>query len=435
MENPKTTNLETTNSEVTAVVGTQWGDEGKGRMIDLLAQSSDAVVRFQGGGNAGHTVINEHGKFACHLLPSGIFTKGVKNILGSGMVIEPEILFDEIKSIRDRIPECGDILISDRAHIVLSIHKRIEACLDARANSLKYGSTKRGIAQAYQFKSAKVGLQAADLIAGDEYLQERLKPVVDYANIIFRGLGEPEVHAEELMQELKPFIPQLKPLVCDIMPVMQDLLEKKSRILLEGQLGTLRDLDWGIYPYTTSSNTLAGFATVGAGVPAKSIQNVLGVTKAYSSCVGTGPFVTELLDERGDLIRETAGEFGATTGRPRRIGWFDAIATRYGAKVQGTTSLSITLLDILSCLDEIYACSAYEIDGEVRNNFPTNHDLERAKPVLKKFAGWRKPITEIRTLADLPSEARVYLDWIESEVGVPISHISVGPARDQIIYV
>lgn len=421
--------------EATAVVGTQWGDEGKGRMIDLLAQSSDAVVRFQGGGNAGHTIINDRGKFVCHLLPSGVFTKDTKNILGSGMVIGPQALLEELNNIRDRIGQCGDVFVSDRAHVVLSLHKRIEAALDNQPGSLKYGSTKLGIAQAYQFKAAKVGLQMADLVSGGNHLQKRLAPIIDFANIMFRGLGVSETSVEEVQEELEPYIPGMKPLVCDIMPITEGLLESKAKVLLEGQLGALRDLDWGIYPYTTSSNTLAGFAPVGSGIPLDSIKNVLGVTKAYSSCVGTGPFVTELEDKVGDLIRKTGNEFGATTGRPRRIGWFDAVATRHGARVQGATSLAITLLDVLSCLDSIPVCSGYKIDGKVTQHFPTYKDLEDAKPVLKEFPGWRKDITEARTLADLPIEARRYLDWIENEVRVPISHISVGPKRDQIIYV
>jgi adenylosuccinate synthase len=421
--------------EATAVVGTQWGDEGKGRMIDLLVQSSDAVVRFQGGSNAGHTIVNDKGKFVSHLLPSGVFTKGTKNILGPGMVIEPSVLLEELSNLRKRVAECGEVYVSDRAHVVLSLHKKIEEALDKKAGSLTYGSTKRGIAQVYQFKAAKVGLQMADLVSGSNYLQKRLAPIVNFANIMFRGLGEPETSVEEVLKELKPYIPELKPLIYDIMPVIDTLLKRKAKVLLEGQLGTLRDLDWGIYPYTTSSNTLAGYASVGSGIPLSSIKNVLGVTKAYSTCVGTGPFVTELKNKTGDLIRTTGGEFGATTGRPRRIGWFDAVATRHGARVQGATSLGITLLDVLSCLDTIYACSSYKIGSKVIQHFPTYKDLEKAKPVLKKFAGWKKDITGVRTLAELPKEARRYLDWIEKEVGVPISHISVGPKRDQIIYV
>lgn len=426
---------ETSKMEATAVVGTQWGDEGKGRIIDLLAQSCDAVVRFQGGSNAGHTIVNDKGKFVSHLLPSGVFTKGTKNILGPGMVIEPSVLLEELNSLKSRISELGDIFISDRAHVVLSLHKKIEEALNKSAGSLKYGSTKRGIAQAYQFKAAKVGLQMADLVSGGKYLKTRLVPIVDFANIFFRGLNEPEITVEQIYKELEPSIAGLKPLVCDILPIIEDLLKKNAKVLLEGQLGVMRDLDWGIYPYTTSSNGLAGYAPVGSGIPLSSIKKVLGVVKAYSSCVGTGPFVTELKDKIGDLIRNTGGEFGATTGRPRRIGWFDAVATRHGARVQGATSLCITLLDVLSCLDSIYACSGYKVDGEVLKNFPTYKNLDKSKPVLKKFPGWKKDITGARTLADLPKEARQYLDWIEKEVGVPISHISVGPKRDQIIYV
>jgi adenylosuccinate synthase len=420
---------------VTAVVGTQWGDEGKGRMIDLLATKADAVIRFQGGGNAGHTIINDLGKFVFNLLPSGVLSSGTKNILGAGLVIDPHAVLSEIDNLSERVPDHGSLHISERAHVVLSIHKRIESLLDNRPGSLKYGSTKRGIAQAYQFKAAKVGLQMADLFQDPVRLKQRLEPIADFANVMFLGLGSDMVTAQDLLDDLRPVIDKIAPYVCNTLPMTHTLVKDKKDVLLEGQLGALRDLDWGIYPYTTSSNPLSGYATVGAGIAAKDINSVIGVTKAYSTCVGAGPFVTELHDSVGDLIREIAGEFGATTGRPRRIGWFDAVATRHGARVQGVTTLCVTLLDVLSCLDEIYVCTDYDVNGGLTKDFPTYQDLEIAKPVLKRFPGWSKPITEARSMQDLPKEARQYIEWIEEAIEAPVSHISVGPKRDQIIYV
>ncbi len=420
---------------VTAIVGTQWGDEGKGRMVDLLAAEADAVVRFQGGANAGHTIINDLGKFVFHLLPSGMLSPHTVNIIGTGVVVDPERLVDELAELQSAVAETGRLIISDRAHVVLPFHRQIEEALDQSPKTLKYGSTKRGIAQAYQFKAAKVGLQVGELLAEEPALRERLEPAVEFANIFFRGLGTAETTVDAVLEYLRPFIPRLRPYIANPLPAIRRLVAEGKQVLVEGQLGTLRDLDWGIYPYTTSSNPVAGFASVGAGVPPMEITKVLGIVKAYSSCVGEGPFVTELSGDLANRIREVGKEYGAATGRPRRIGWFDAVATRHGAQIQGATSLCVTLLDVLSCVDTIGFCTRYRIDGEETDDFPVYHGLIKAQAVLRELPGWRVPITGIRELADLPKQARAYLDLIESSVGVPISHVSVGPSRDQIIYV
>ncbi len=420
---------------VTAIVGTQWGDEGKGRMVDLLAAEADAVVRYQGGANAGHTIINDLGKFVFHLLPSGMLSSHTINIIGTGVVVDPERLVMELDELQRAISETGRLIVSDRAHVVLPFHRQIEEALDQSPKTLKYGSTKRGIAQAYQFKAAKVGLQVGELLADEATLRGRLEPAVEFANIFFRGLGSPETTVDAVLDYLRPFIPRLRPYIANPFPTIRELIADGKQILVEGQLGTLRDLDWGIYPYTTSSNPIAGYASVGAGIPPMEITKVLGVVKAYSSCVGEGPFVTELFGDLGNKIREVGKEYGAATGRPRRIGWFDAVATRYGAQIQGATSLCVTLLDVLSCVDTIGVCTRYRIDGEETDVFPIYHGLTKADAVLQEMPGWRTPITGIRKLEGLPKEARAYLDVIETSVGVPISHISVGPSREQIIYV
>ncbi len=420
---------------VTAIVGTQWGDEGKGRMVDLLAAEADAVVRYQGGANAGHTIINDLGKFVFHLLPSGMLSSHTINIIGTGVVVDPERLVVELDELQHAISETGRLIVSDRAHVVLPFHRQIEEALDQSPKTLKYGSTKRGIAQAYQFKAAKVGLQVGELLADEATLRGRLEPAVEFANIFFRGLGSPETTVDVVLDYLRPFIPRLQPYIANPLPTIRKLIADGKQILVEGQLGTLRDLDWGIYPYTTSSNPIAGYASVGAGIPPMEITKVLGIVKAYSSCVGEGPFVTELFGDLANKIREVGKEYGAATGRPRRIGWFDVVATRYGAQIQGATSLCVTLLDVLSCVDTIGVCTRYRIDGEETDVFPVYHALTKAEAVLQEMPGWLSPITGIRKLEDLPKEARAYLDVIETSVGVPISHISVGPSRDQIIYV
>lgn len=404
-------------------------------MVDLLAAQADAVVRFQGGANAGHTIINDLGKFVFHLLPSGMLSPHTVNIIGTGVVVDPERLVEELTKLQNAVSETGRLIISDRAHVVLPFHRQIEEALDQSPKTLKYGSTKRGIAQAYQFKAAKVGLQVGELLADEGTLRGRLEPAVEFANIFFRGLDAPETTVDATLDYLRPYIPKLRRYIANPLPTIRQLIAEKKQILVEGQLGTLRDLDWGIYPFTTSSNPIAGFASVGAGVPPMEITKVLGIVKAYSSCVGEGPFVSELSGDLAGRIREVGKEYGAATGRPRRIGWFDVVATRHGAQVQGATSLCVTLLDVLSCLDTIGVCTRYRIDGAETDEFPVYHGLAKAEPVVQEVPGWSVPISDIRRLEDLPKEARAYLDLIESSVGVPISHVSVGPSREQIIYI
>lgn len=404
-------------------------------MVDLLAAQADAVVRFQGGANAGHTIINDLGKFVFHLLPSGMLSPHTVNIIGTGVVVDPERLVEELTKLQNAVSETGRLIISDRAHVVLPFHRQIEEALDQAPKTLKYGSTKRGIAQAYQFKAAKVGLQVGELLADEGTLRGRLEPAVEFANIFFRGLDAPETTVDATLDYLRPYIPKLRRYIANPLPTIRQLIAEKKQILVEGQLGTLRDLDWGIYPFTTSSNPIAGFASVGAGVPPMEITKVLGIVKAYSSCVGEGPFVSELSGDLAGRIREVGKEYGAATGRPRRIGWFDVVATRHGAQVQGATSLCVTLLDVLSCLDTIGVCTRYRIDGAETDEFPVYHGLAKAEPVVQEVPGWSVPISDIRRLEDLPKEARAYLDLIESSVGVPISHVSVGPSREQIIYI
>jgi adenylosuccinate synthase len=420
---------------VTAVVGTQWGDEGKGRMVDLLAADADAVVRFQGGANAGHTIVTHAGKFVFNLLPSGILSPKTVNILGAGVVIDLEALNKEIAEITKRVPERGRLVVCERAHIVLPLHKRLEALLDKQPSLLHYDSTRRGIAQAYQFKAAKMSIQAGDLLGRETWLRDRLAPIVEFANIMFRGMGASETSVDEVFDDLTPHIESLRPYITNTLPLTSDLIKRNANIIVEGQLGTLRDLDWGIYPYTTSSNPIAGYAAVGAGIPVGAFTNVLGIAKAYSSCVGAGPFVTEISGATAALIRETGHEYGAATGRPRRVGWFDAVATRHGAAVQGANSLCVTLIDVLSCLDTISVCTRYRTSEGEMECFPINRQLVDAAPILKEFPGWSCDISDARTIDDLPAKTRHYLDWIEESVGVAISHISVGPRRDQIIYV
>ncbi len=404
-------------------------------MVDLLAAEADAVVRFQGGANAGHTIINDLGKFVFHLLPSGMLSPHTVNIIGTGVVVDPKRLAEELDKLKRSVAETGRLIISDRAHVVLPIHRQIEEALDRSPKMLKYGSTKRGIAQAYQFKAAKVGLQVGELLAPEAELRDRLEAAVEFANIFFRGLGHAEATVDETLEYLRPLIERLAPYIANPVPTIRGLLAEGKQVLVEGQLGTLRDLDWGIYPYTTSSNPIAGFASVGAGVPPAAIEKVLGIVKAYSTCVGDGPFVTEIFGEQADRIRQVGKEYGAATGRPRRIGWFDAVATRHGAMIQGATSLCVTLLDVLSCVETLRVCTRYRVGDDETDEFPVFHALKRAEPVLEEMLGWGVPITEARRLEQLPREARDYLDFIESSVGVPISHVSVGPSREQIIYV
>jgi len=416
------------------VVGTQWGDEGKGRIVDFLAQEADMVIRFQGGNNAGHTVINNFGKFALHLLPCGIFNSKTINIIGTGVVVNPEALWQEILMIKAAGVTVGNnLLISDRAHVVMPYHILLDKLEEESLGKKKLGTTLRGIAPVYADKVTRVGLQMADLL-DKQYLTERIHTILDKKNRIIKLVYGGEVVSDSAMVNYAyDYGQKLKQYICDIMPVVQNALKENKKILLEGQLGVMRDLDWGIYPFTTSSNPLPGFASVGAGIPPNRINDILGVVKAYSSSVGGGPFATELKDKTGDLIRERGKEYGAATGRPRRVGWFDAVATRYGVQLTGANRLVISLLDVLDVFEKIKICVAYKINGKEINTVPVTKILTLAEPVYEEVEGWETPVSEIRIFKDLPKPAKNYINRLEALLEKPIEMISVGPKRDQII--
>ncbi len=421
---------------VTAVVGANWGDEGKGKITDYLAAESDFVVRFQGGKNAGHTIINDFGKFALHLLPSGIFYSNVTNILGTGIALDINAFLKEREEVLSRgVPE-APIRISNRAQIVLPYHILFDEYEEERLGKHKFGSTKAGIAPFYADKYMKIGVQASDLFYEDR-LTERINVSLMKKNTLLEHLySKPTIKTEELIGDLMDAGKMIEPFLCDTVKLLQEGLDEGKNVLLEGQLGALRDPDHGIYPYPTSSSPLAGFASVGAGVPPHAINRIIAVTKAYSSCVGAGPFVSEIEGAAGDELRERggdSGEYGATTGRPRRMGWFDVVATRYGCKIQGATEVALSLLDVLGYLDEIPVCTAYEIDGKTTEDFPVPALLDRAAPVLESLPGWKKDISHIRRFADMPVEAQNYVRYIEKKIKTPVKWISVGPKREAMI--
>ncbi len=419
-----------------AIVGANWGDEGKGKITDYLAAKSDVVVRFQGGSNAGHTVINEHGKFALHLLPSGVFNPAVTNVLGPGVAVDIGDFLAEIDDLTERGIPSPKVLISDRAQVVMPYHKQFDAYEEERLGSRKFGSTKSGIAPFYSDKFAKSGIQVATLYEPD-YLREKMSYALEIKNVLLEHLyGKKPVDGEALLAQLLSWGDRIRPYVGDAGAFLRDSLAEGKTVLLEGQLGTLRDPDHGIYPYSTSSSTLAGYAAVGAGVPPSSIAEVIAVVKAYSSAVGEGPFVSELLGDMGEELRQRggdAGEYGAKTGRPRRVGWFDAVATSYGASSQGASSIAITNLDVLSYLAEIPVCVAYEVEGRRTTEFPVTPVLRRAKPVLESFPGWKCDIRSVRTFDGLPQRAKDYVAFVEKVCGVPAKFVSVGPHRLETI--
>lgn len=418
---------------VTAVVGANWGDEGKGKIIDFLAEQADIVVRFQGGNNAGHTVINERGKFALHLLPSGVCYPAIANVLGPGVALNIPALLREREEVMERGLPAPNLLVSDRAQVVLPYHPLFDAAEEERLATRQYGSTRSGIAPFYADKYAKLGIQVSDLFDA-ERLRERLETILPIKNVLLQHLYQrPPIELEPLLAELLQQGAAIAPFLCDTTTFLHEALEKDRHILVEGQLGALRDPDHGIYPYPTSSSTLAGFATVGAGLPPGSIDRVIAVAKAYSSCVGAGPFVTEISGEPAQELRQRggdAGEYGATTGRPRRMGWFDAVATRYGCQVQGATEVALTLLDVLGYLEEIPVCVAYEIEGESTAHFPVPARLEKARPVWRTMRGWQCDLSQIRRYEDLPAAARAYVEFIEEFIGIPIRRLSVGSHRE-----
>ena len=420
---------------VTAIVGINWGDEGKGRMVDLLSSDYDIVSRYQGGNNAGHTVINERGKFILNLLPSGILRSTTVNVMGGGMVVDIEHLHDEMGRLREAgieiTPE--NLKISDIATICMPYHKLLDILEEDRLGDAKFGSTRRGIAPVYSDKYMKKGIRMSDLLC-EETLKQKVEAIVEWKNLTVRdGYKNEAVDAAKMLEWLKTYGEPLIPYICDTTEYLTDAVKNGRRIMFEAQLGALRDIDFGIYPYTSSSSTIAAYAPIGAGIPGVKLDNVIGIMKAYSSCVGEGPFTCELFGEKGDELREAGGEYGAATGRPRRVGGFDVIASRYGVLVQGATELALTKLDVLSYLKEIPVCVGYEVDGEPVKVFPKGDRLMRATPVYKMFEGFQTDISKCRKLSDLPKSAREYIDFIEQSVECPIRYISVGAEREAYI--
>ena len=423
---------------VTAVVGANWGDEGKGKITDMLGNESDIIVRFQGGSNAGHTIVNNYGKFALHILPSGVFHDHTTSIIGNGVALNIPDLFNEIKGIVDRGVPMPKILVSDRAQIVMPYHILFDECEEERLAGRSFGSTKSGIAPFYSDKYAKIGFQVSELFLDDEVLMAKINQVLAVKNVILENLyHKPALKAEDIFATLREYKAMVEPYVCDVSSFLHQALKDNKRILLEGQLGTLKDPDHGIYPMVTSSSTLASYGAIGAGIPPYEIKRVVTVVKAYSSAVGAGEFVSEIFGEEADELRRRGGdggEFGATTGRPRRMGWFDAVASRYGCRMQGATDVALTVLDVLGYLDKLPICVGYEIDGEVTKDFPVTAKLAKAKPVYEVLDGWKTDISGIRKYEDLPENCRKYIEFIEKELGVRISMVSNGPKREDIIY-
>ena len=418
-----------------AVVGINWGDEGKGRIVDLLSEKYDFCVRYQGGGNAGHTVVNDRGKFALHLLPSGIFRSGVINVLGNGVALDLESLWNEMEAVcAEGVSVTPDNLkISDRASLLLPWHRDLDALEEARLADKKYGSTKQGIAPFYSDKYQKKTILAGELFY-PEYLQEHLKDLLEWKNLILGGVyGADEYRLSAVMGWLKLYGEKLKPFICDTSSVLREADTAGKRVLFEAQLGALRDLDYGIYPYTTSSNAIAAYAPVGAGMPWARVDEVIGVVKAYSTCVGEGPFTCEMSGSEADVLREAGAEYGAKTGRPRRVGPIDLVATRYGVRMQGATALALTKLDVLSYMDRIPVCVQYDLDGKRTDEFPFPAALQRAKPVIEFADGWRCNISGVRTWENLPQEAKDYVNMIENAANCPITYISVGPEREAYV--
>ena len=421
---------------VKAIVGANWGDEGKGKITDMLAEKSDIIVRFQGGSNAGHTIINDYGKFALHLLPSGVFYDHTTSIIGNGVALNIPFLINEIKRLEERGVPAPKILVSDRAQILMPYHVDFDAYEEERLGGKAFGSTKSGIAPFYSDKYAKIGFQVSELF-GEDSLREKVERVVDYKNILLEHLyHKPKMNPDDIYNTLMSYRDMVAPYVADVSLFLNNAIKEGKTILLEGQLGSLKDPDHGIYPMVTSSSTLAAYGAIGAGIPPYEIKDIVTVVKAYSSAVGAGAFVSEIFGDEADELRKRGGdggEYGATTGRPRRMGWFDAVATRYGCRVQGATEVALTVLDVLGYLDEIPMCVGYEIDGKVIKDFPVTRELEKAKPVLKKMPGWKCDIRGIKKYEELPKECRDYIEAIEEEIGVPITMVSNGPKRHDII--
>ncbi len=422
---------------VKAVVGANWGDEGKGKITDMLAKEADIIIRFQGGANAGHTIVNNYGKFALHTLPSGVFYNHTTSIIGNGVALDVPKLMNEIKSLTDRNVPAPKILISDRAQIVMSYHILFDQYEEERLAGKSFGSTKSGIAPFYSDKYAKVGFQVSEIF-DDDVIREKAERICAQKNVLLEHLyHKPLLVPEDIVKELQGYRDMIAPYVCDVSTYLWNAIKEGKNILLEGQLGTLKDPDHGIYPMVTSSSTLAAYGAIGAGIPPYEIKQVVTVCKAYSSAVGAGEFVSEIFGDEADELRKRGGdggEFGATTGRPRRMGWFDCVASKYGCRLQGTTDVAFTVLDVLGYLDEIPVCVGYDIDGKVTTDFPTTTMLKKAKPVYEKLPGWKCDIRGIRKYEDLPENCRKYIEFVEEHIGFPITMVSNGPGRDDIIY-
>ena len=422
---------------VRAIVGANWGDEGKGKITDMLAQTSDIIVRFQGGSNAGHTIINNYGKFALHLLPSGVFYDHTTSIIGNGVALNIPYLVKEINSLVEKGVPKPKVLVSDRAQIIMPYHIKFDEYEEERLGKNSFGSTKSGIAPFYSDKDAKIGFQVSELF-DDEILKEKIERVCIQKDVLLEHLyHKPAIDKAELLETLHEYRDMIAPYVCDTALFIQEAIKAGKTVLLEGQLGTLKDPDFGIYPMVTSSSTLASYGAIGAGIPPYEIKDIIAVVKAYSSAVGAGEFVSEIFGEEADELRHRGGdggEYGATTGRPRRMGWFDAVASRYGVRMQGATQVSLTVLDVLGYLDELHICVGYEIDGKITRDFPVTAELKKAKPVYEKLPGWKCEIKGIRKYEELPENCRKYIEFIEKELGVPVTMVSNGPGREDIIY-
>ena len=423
---------------VKAIVGANWGDEGKGKITDMLAQESDIIVRFQGGANAGHTIVNNYGKFALHSLPSGVFYNHTTSIIGNGVALNIPVLFNEIQSIVEKGVPTPKILVSNRAQIVMSYHILFDQCEEERLGGKAFGSTKSGIAPFYSDKYAKIGFQVSELFADEKYLRDKIANVCVKKNVVLENLyHKPALVEDKIYEELMEYKKMVEPYVCDVSKYLWDAIHEGKNILLEGQLGSMKDPDHGIYPMVTSSSTLAAYGAIGAGIPPYEIKEIIVVSKAYSSAVGAGAFVSEIFGDEADELRRRGGdggEFGATTGRPRRMGWYDCVASKYGCRIQGATGVAFTVLDVLGYLDEIPVCTGYEIDGKVTTDFPTTHLLEKAKPVYEVLPGWKCDIRGIKKFEDLPENARHYVEFAEKHLGVPVCMVSNGPAREDIMY-
>ncbi|WP_312501208.1 adenylosuccinate synthase [Lacrimispora sp.] len=422
---------------VRAIVGANWGDEGKGKITDMLAKESDIIIRYQGGSNAGHTIINNYGKFALHLLPSGVFYNHTTSVIGNGVALNIPFLVKEIEDLVSKGVPKPDILVSDRAQILMPYHILFDQYEEERLCKKSFGSTKSGIAPFYSDKYAKIGFQVSELF-DEESLKEKVDRVCETKNVLMEHLyHKPAMDPQELFETLLEYREMVKPYVCDVSKYLHEAIKAGKRLLLEGQLGSLKDPDHGIYPMVTSSSTLAAYGAIGAGIPPYEIKNITTVVKAYSSAVGAGAFVSELFGDEADELRRRGGdggEYGATTGRPRRMGWFDAVASRYGCRIQGSTEVALTVLDVLGYLDELHICVGYEIDGKVTKDFPTTVELNKAKPIYTTLPGWKCEIRGIKNYEDLPENCRNYIEFIEKELETPITMVSNGPGRDEIIF-